>query len=145
MGDGGATQRESLEALLEEARLFRPTAEFSENANAGDAGIFARAANDLEGFWAEAAKRLDWIEPWKKVLEWDVPWAKWFVGGKLNASVNCLDRHVRNATRNKVALLWEGEPGEVRRISYRELHAEVQRFANVLKGLGIRKGDRVAV
>jgi acetyl-CoA synthetase len=145
MGDGGATQKESLEALLEEARLFRPTAEFSENANAGDAGIYARAANDLEGFWAEAAKRLDWIEPWKKVLEWDVPWAKWFVGGRLNVAANCVDRHAASARRNKAAIIWEGEPGDTRVLTFGMLQREVNRFANGLKSLGVKKGDRVAI
>jgi acetyl-CoA synthetase len=145
MGDGGATQKESLEALLQEARLFRPAAEFSKNANAGDAEIYTRAAKDLEGFWAEAAKRLDWIDPWKKVLEWDVPWAKWFVGGKLNVGANCVDRHAASSRRNKAAIIWEGEPGDTRVLTFGMLQREVNRFANGLKLLGVKKGDRVAI
>ncbi len=88
---------------------------------------------------------LHWFKPWDKVLEWDLPWAKWFVGGKLNLSYNCVDRHALGARRDKTALIWEGEPGEMRRLTYAELHAEVQKFANALKTLGIKKGDRVAV
>ncbi len=145
MGDGGATQRESLEALLQEARLFRPAPEFSKNANAGDAEIYARAAKDLEGFWADEAKRLDWIEPWKKVLEWDAPWAEWFVGGKLNVAANCVDRHAASARRNKAAIIWEGEPGDTRVLTFGMLQREVNRFANGLKSLGVKKGERVAI
>jgi acetyl-CoA synthetase len=145
MGDGGATQKESLEALLQEARLFRPAPDFSRNANAGDAEMYARAARDLEGFWAEEAQRLDWIEPWKKVLEWDAPWAKWFVGGKLNVAANCVDRHAASDRRNKAAIIWEGEPGDTRVLTFGMLQREVNRFANSLKSLGVKKGDRVAI
>jgi acetyl-CoA synthetase len=145
MGDGGATQKESLEALLQEARLFRPAPDFSRNANAGDAEMYARAARDLEGFWAEEAQRLDWIEPWKKVLEWDAPWAKWFVGGKLNVAANCVDRHAASDRRNKAAIIWGGEPGDTRVLTFGMLQREVNRFANSLKSLGVKKGDRVAI
>jgi acetyl-CoA synthetase len=145
MGDGGATQRESLEALLQEARLFRPAPEFRKNANASDAEIYARAAKDLDSFWAEEAKRLDWIEPWKKVLEWDAPWAEWFVGGKLNVAANCVDRHAASARRNKAAIIWEGEPGDTRVLTFGMLQREVNRFANGLKSLGVKKSDRVAI
>jgi len=105
-----------------------------------------RARQDPEGYWADWAKQLEWSRPWDRVLEWKPPHAKWFLGGKLNASVNCLDRHVRAGKSGRVALIWEGEPaGDVRRITYGELHADVNKFANVLKGLGVKRGDRVAI
>src|SRR5262245_18701984 len=104
------------------------------------------AARNPERFWAKLAKEhLDWFSPWKKVLDWKPPFAKWFVGGKLNASVNCLDRHLDGPRRNKAALIWEGEPGDRRTLTYFDLHREVCRFANCLKGLGVGKGDRVAI
>jgi acetyl-CoA synthetase len=133
-----------IDALLQESREFPPSDTFREQANVNDPAIWDQAAADREAFWAGFAGELDWQTKWEKVLEWNPPYAKWFVGGKLNASVNCLDRHL--ATRgDKVALIWEGEPGEVRRITYRELHAEVSRFANVLKATGVETGDRVAI
>ena len=133
-----------IDALLQESREFPPSDAFRKNANVNDPAIWAKAAEDREAFWAGFAGELDWQTKWDTVLEWNPPYAKWFVGGKLNASVNCLDRHL--ATRgDKVALIWEGEPGEVRKVTYRELHAEVSRFANVLKSLGIETGDRVAI
>ncbi|HTV16601.1 MAG TPA: acetyl-coenzyme A synthetase N-terminal domain-containing protein, partial [Acidobacteriaceae bacterium] len=139
----------NLESILHEVRVFPPPPAFAQQAHiknlAEYEALYRRSVDDPEGFWAEAARELHWFEPWNKVLEWNFPWAKWFVGGKLNLCYNCVDRHVENGRADKVAILWEGEPGEVRRITFRELHAEVQRFANVLKGLGIRKGDRVAV
>ncbi|MDE0033159.1 MAG: acetate--CoA ligase, partial [Deltaproteobacteria bacterium] len=98
-----------------------------------------------EGFWAEQAQQLDWFKTWDKVLEWDCPWAKWFIGGKLNVSYNCLDRHVKTARKNKAAIIWEGEPGDERVLTYRDVWREVNKFANVLKGLGVQKGDRVAL
>jgi acetyl-CoA synthetase len=145
MGDGGATPEEQLEALLQEGRLFQPSAEFRRDANAGDEAIYKRAEKDLEGFWAQESKRLDWIEPWRKVLEWDAPWAKWFVGGKLNVTANCVDRHAASARRNKAAIIWEGEPGDTRVLTFGMLQREVNRFANGLKSLGVKKGDRVAI
>jgi acetyl-CoA synthetase len=145
MGDGGASKQERLEALLQEARLFQPSEEFRRQANAADAAIYERAGKDLEGFWAEESKRLDWIEPWKKVLEWNAPWAKWFVGGKLNVTANCVDRHAASDRRNKAALIWEGEPGDSRVLTFGMLQREVNRFANGLKSLGVKKGDRVAI
>ena len=139
----------NLESILRENRVFPPPEEFAQHAHIKSLAqyeeMYRRSVDDPEGFWAEAARELDWFEPWQKVLEWDLPWAKWFVGGKLNLCYNCVDRHVENGRAQKTAILWEGEPGEIRRLSYRELHAEVQKFANVLKGLGITKGDRVAV
>lgn len=107
--------------------------------------MYRRSIDDNEAFWAEQAQALDWFKPFDKVLEWNVPEAKWFVGGKLNLCHNAVDRHALGSRADKTALLWEGEPGEVRSLTYAELHAEVQRFANVLKSLGIAKGDRVAI
>ena len=93
----------------------------------------------------QQARKLDWFKPWDKVLEWNPPHAKWFVGGKLNVSYNCLDRHIKNGLRNKAAIIWEGEPGEQRTLTYWDLYREINKFANVLKGLGVKKGDRVAI
>jgi acetyl-CoA synthetase len=135
---------QEIDALLHENREFPPSEEFRRQANASDAGIWASASADREAFWAGWAEQLDWHTKWDKVLEWEAPYAKWFSGGKLNASYNCLDRHLESRG-DKAALIWEGEPGEVRRVTYRELHAEVSRFANVLKSLGIASGDRVAI
>ena len=143
-----------LESTLRENRVFPASAEFAAKAYVGSRAeydaIYARSIADPEGFWAEQAANLDWFEPWTKVLEWNEPWAKWFVGGKLNLCYNCVDRHALSERRGKTALIWEGEPlhdgvPEIRRLTYAELYVEVQKFANVLKGLGIQKGDRVAV
>lgn len=140
----------NLESSLRENRLFAPPTEFSAKANIKSLeqyeAMYRRSVEEPEAFWAEAAGELEWFAPWTKVMEGKASQAKWFVGGKLNLSHNCVDRHALGARRDKVALLWEGEPGEVRRITYGELHRQVQEFANVLKvGLGVRKGDRVAV
>ncbi len=134
-----------LDALLTEERRFAPSEEFTRRAVVADPRIRDRAAADREGYWAEWAAQLDWFEPWKKVLDWNPPYAKWFVGGKLNVSHNCLDRHLNGSRRDKAALIWEGEPGDTRTYTYTELHREVSKFSNVLKGLGVKKGDRVAV
>ncbi|HKI93663.1 MAG TPA: acetate--CoA ligase [Gemmatimonadales bacterium] len=134
-----------LDTLLHEQRTFPPRPEFKKGALVKSAAIYRDAKKDRLKFWAARAKDLEWMRPWKKVLDWKPPHAKWFVGGKLNASVNCLDRHIQTARRNKVALLWEGEPGDRRAITYWELYREVCRFANVLKELGVKKGDRVAI
>src|SRR3984885_1283953 len=136
---------DEISALLQENRRFPPSDAFRRTAIAGDPGVYARAAADPEAFWASFAGELEWISPWSRVLEWTPPYAKWFVGGKLNASVNCLDRHVRGPRRNKAALIWEGEPGDRRTLTYFDLFREVSQFANVLKSLGARKGDRVAI
>jgi acetyl-CoA synthetase len=138
-------REQALEALLKEDRRFAPAEGFRERANAGDPEMYRRAASDPESFWAEWARKLEWFEPWQRVLDWDAPHAKWFVGGKLNASYNCLDRHLGGWRRNKAALIWEGEPGDVRTYTYWDLHREVSRFANVLTSLGVGKGDRVAI
>lgn len=140
-----ASSERALEALLREDRRFEPAPEFRAAANANDPAIYERAAADPEAFWAEWASKLDWFEPWDKVLEWKPPHAEWFVGGKLNAAYNCLDRHLTGARRNKAALIWEGEPGDARTYTYWDLHREVSKFANVLKSLGVEKGDRVGI
>src|SRR5688572_14256871 len=115
----GLEQKEhNLEALLIEERRFPPPHGFKVQANAADAGIYERAAADPEAFWASYARELDWFEPWQEVLEWTPPHAKWFVGGKLNVSYNCLDRHLAGPRRNKAALIWEGEPGDERVYTY---------------------------
>jgi acetyl-CoA synthetase len=134
-----------IETLLDEQRSFPPSPAFTSHAQARDSGVYQRARQDREGYWADWAKQLEWIRPWDRVLEWKPPHAKWFVGGRLNASANCLDRHLRAGRGDRVALIWEGEPGDVRRITYAELHGLVNRFANVLKDLGVGKGDRVAI
>jgi acetyl-CoA synthetase len=135
---------QEIDALLTETREFPPSDAFRAQANIQDPEIWAKANADREGYWADWAEQLDWQTKWDRVLDWNPPDAKWFVGGKLNASHNCLDRHL--ATRgDKVALIWEGEPGEVRRVTYRELHADVSKFANALKSLGVNTGDRVAI
>ena len=136
---------ETIEALLLEKRQFVPPKKFSEQANVRDPSIYRTADRDFEKFWEDFAHELAWYKPWKQVLEWKPPKAKWFVGGKLNASVNCLDRHVAGPRKNKAALIWEGEPGDQRTLTYRELLRDVSKFANVLKSLGVRKGDRVTL
>ncbi len=133
-----------IDTLLDETRRFPPTKEFAAQANATEA-TYQAAAKDREAFWATEAGRLDWIEPWHTVLEWNLPYAKWFVGGKLNVSSNCLDRHVSGGRADKAAIIWEGEPGDTRTLSYAELSQEVNRCANALRGLGVGKGDRVAI
>jgi hypothetical protein len=134
-----------IDALLHENRKFPPPQSFTRNAHVSDTSIYERATADPEGFWEEQAKTLEWFKPWDKVLDWTPPHAKWFVGGELNVSVNCVDRHIKTARRNKAALIWEGEPGDRRTLTYWDLHVEVQKFANVLKKLGVGRGDRVAI
>jgi acetyl-CoA synthetase len=145
---------QNFESTLREDRIFPPQPEFSAKAHiqslADYESMYARSIADPEAFWAEAARELHWFEPWTKVLEWNLPWAQWFVGGKTNLSYNCVDRHALGARADKIALIWEGEPvtegkAEVRTLTYAQLHAEVQRAASALKALGIRKGDRVAI
>jgi acetyl-CoA synthetase len=135
----------TLDALLTETRRFPPVLEFQAQANAADPAIYAKAEEDPEAFWAGAARELDWFKPWDKVLEWDAPWAKWFIGGQLNVSYNCIDRHLAGARHNKAAIIWEGEPGDERVLTYRDLYREVNRAAAALRSLGIQKGDRVAI
>jgi acetyl-CoA synthetase len=134
-----------LDDLLREDRVFPPSDSFKAQATVADPGIYDRAEQDPEGFWAAFASELEWFTPWTRVLEWKPPHAKWFLGGTLNASVNCVDRHVRGPRRNKAALIWEGEPGERRTLTYFDLFRQVSQFANVLKSLGVTRGDRVAL
>jgi acetyl-CoA synthetase len=122
-----------------------PPERFTEQAHASDPGIEETAKSDPESYWARWAEELRWSRKWDRVLEWKPPHAKWFTGGRLNVADNCLDRHLEGPRRNKAALIWEGEPGDVRTFTYWDLHREVCRFANVLKGLGVEKGDRVAI
>jgi acetyl-CoA synthetase len=134
-----------IEALLEEGRQFAPPDDFRAKATIADEDVYRQAAADREGFWARMAGELEWMQPWSKVLDWKPPHARWFVDGKLNVSVNCIDRHVRTWRRNKAALIWEGEPGDTRTLTYWDLYREVNRFANALKSLGVGRGDRVAI
>ena len=135
----------AIESLLAEDRTFPPPAAFAAQANVQDPAIYERAAADLEGFWAEEAATLDWFKPWDRVLDWEPPFAKWFEGGQLNVSVNCLDRHVAAGKGERVAFYWEGEPGDRRVLTYADLLAEVCRCANALRELGVGRGDRVAI
>ncbi len=138
-----------IESVLKEGRVFPPPAGFSEVAHLGSMDeyrrMYARSIEDPDGFFGEVATSLHWFELWSKVLEWNPPFAKWFVGGKTNLSYNCLDRHLTTWRRNKAAIIWEGEPGDVRTLTYGQLHAEVSRFTNALSGLGLETGDRVAI
>ncbi len=138
-------REKTLEALLLEKRRFPPRRAFKKSAHVSSEDVYRRADRDFERFWERFAEELDWFKTWRKVFDWKPPKAKWFVGGKLNVSVNCLDRHLSGARRNKAAIVWEGEPGDRRTLTYRDLHREVCQFANVLKSLGIRKGDRVTL
>ena len=131
--------------LLREDRTFAPSADFRAHALVQDETIYAEAERDPEAFWARLAGELEWSRTWHTVLDWQPPNAKWFVGGTINASVNCLDRHIRGPRRNKAALIWEGEPGDRRTLTYFDLYRQVSAFANVLKSLGVGKGDRVAI
>src|SRR5450432_355042 len=134
-----------IDVLLQEHRKFKPPEAFGSAANVASPEVYARAAKDYEGFWAECARELEWSKPFTKVLEWKPPRAKWFSDGELNASVNCVDRHARGARRDKAAIIWEGEPGDTRTLTYAQLLDEVSRFASVLDSLGVKRGDRVAI
>ncbi|MGB6295404.1 MAG: acetate--CoA ligase [Rivularia sp. (in: cyanobacteria)] len=140
----------NIESILQEKRLFPPTAEFSQNAHIKSAEdyqrLYDKAQANPEAFWAELAEQeLDWFQKWDTVLDWQPPFAKWFVNGKINISHNCLDRHLTTANKNKAAIIWEGEPGDSRTITYAQLHREVSQFANALKQLGVKKGDTVGI
>jgi acetyl-CoA synthetase len=138
-----------IDSTLDEQRSFPPSPEFSAKAQikslAEYEALYKESVEQPEKFWARAAEQLQWFKKWDKVLEWNQPWAKWFLGGELNLSYNCLDRHIQTARKNKAALIWESEPGEIRTFTYQQLWRAVQKFANVLKDLGVRKGDRVAI
>jgi acetyl-CoA synthetase len=139
----------TITSVLKENRLFAPPSEFAAQASIKTVAeyekLWQQARDDPESFWARQAERLTWFQRWNKVLEWKEPHAQWFVGGKLNVSFNCLDRHLNGPRKNKAAIIWEGEPGDSRVLRYQDLHREVCKFANVLKGQGIRVGDRVAI
>ena len=136
---------DALEALLQEGRTFPPSEQFRKDALIADASVYEQAERDWQGHWATQALALDWIEEWHTILEWNLPFAQWFVGGKLNVAYNCLDRHVEAGHGDQVAYYWEGEPGDTRELTYRALLEESSRVANLLKSLGIEKGDRVAI
>ena len=136
---------ETLEALLQEGRTFPPPKEFAKESLVVDVTAYDDAERDWEGFWAQQALALDWHDEWTRILEWNRPFAKWFVGGTLNVSENCLDRHVADGHGGQVAFYWEGEPGDTRSVSYQDLLDETCRVANLLHELGIGKGDRVAI
>ena len=149
MADAIVNNQPNIDSTLDEQRKFECPAKFAQQAHlknlAEYEALYKESIEDPEKFWGRAAEELHWFKKWDKVLEWNLPWAKWFVGGQLNLSYNCLDRHVQTARKNKAALIWESEPGEVRTYTYQQLWKEVQKFANVLKSLGVRKGDRVAI
>src|SRR6202034_2032749 len=143
------TQSTNIDSILQEQRKFEPPTEFAQHAHIKSLAeyekLYKESIDDPDKFWSRIASELHWFKKWDKVLEWDCPWAKWFVGGQINLSYNCLDRHVTTHRKNKAAIIWESEPGEIRTLTYQQLHSEVQKFANVLKGLGVQKGDRVAI
>ncbi|MEG4444444.1 acetate--CoA ligase [Microcoleus sp. AT9_B5] len=142
--------QDTIESILHEKRLFQPPAEFSQKAHIKSLeeyqALYEKAKADPQAFWAElAAQELDWFQNWDTVLDWQPPFAKWFVNGKINISYNCLDRHLTTWRKNKAALIWEGEPGDSRTLTYAQLHREVCQMANVIKELGVQKGDRVGI
>ena len=138
-----------IDNVMKEERLFPPPKEFAAKARISSfeqyEKLWKEAADDIEGFWGKMAGELHWFKPYERVLQWDMPFASWFVHGQTNVSYNCLDIHLGTPRQNKAAFIWEGEPGETRVLTYQMLHAEVCKFANVLKSLGIRKGDVVAL
>src|SRR5580765_1166864 len=139
----------NIESLQHEDRVFPPSSAFSERAHLKSTAelekLRAEASSDPDGFWARMAEELHWFKKWDTVLNWQPPHAEWFGGGKINISYNCLDRHLTSARRNKAALIWEGEPGDQRTLTYQQLHSEVCKFANVLRKTGVVQGDRVAL
>ena len=149
MANTDITPPVNIDSILQESRQFEPPKEFSERAHIKNREeydrIYAESVKDPEKFWGGIASDLHWFKKWDTVLEWNVPWAKWFAGGQINLSYNCLDRHVKSWRRNKAALIWEGEPGDSRTLTYQQLLVEVEKFSNVLKDLGVQKGDRVAI
>ena len=142
-------QLANIDSTLHEDRRFECPPEFARRAHIKSfseyEALYRESLDQPDQFWSRAASELHWFKKWDSVLEWQCPWAKWFTGGQLNLSYNCLDRHVETSRKNKAAIIWEGEPGEIRTLTYQQLHREVQKFANVLKSLGVQKGDRVAI
>jgi acetyl-CoA synthetase len=129
-------------SILKEKRVFRPSPEFAKNAHIKSLAAYEKIYNasirNPEAFWAEqASELLDWHKPWKRISEWKPPFSKWFIGGKINASYNCLDRHLTTWRKNKAAIIWEGEPGDTRTLTYDQLHQEVCKFANIKKSISI--------
>ncbi len=143
------SETNAIESVLSETRVFQPPSDFASKAHISGfeayERLYAEAEADPSAFWEKQAADLHWFKRWEKVLEWNEPFAKWFIGGKINVSYNCLDRHASTWRKNKAAIIWEGEPGEIKTITYLQLHQEVSRFANVLKSLGVASGDRVAL
>src|SRR5579859_6088609 len=144
-----AHPEQDIDSILREARRFDPPPEFSRQARVKSLAEYQKmydaAAADPQKFWADVAGELHWFQKWNKVLEWDIPWAKWFIGGKINLSYNCLDRHVAGTRKDKTAIIWEGEPGEIRTYTYQQLLREVSKCANALKTMGVKTCDRVAI
>ncbi len=140
-----AEEAKTILDLLKEKRAFSPRKEFVEKAHIKSDSVYKKAERNREAFWEGFAKELHWYKKWKKVLDWKAPHSKWFVGGKINVSYNCLDRHITTTRKNKAAIIWEGEPGDSSVLTYWDLYREVNKFANVLKRLGVRKGDRVTI
>jgi acetyl-CoA synthetase len=142
-------EEKAIESMLAEERKFPPSEDFRNRANIKSLEeyqqLYDQSVNEPEKFWAEMANELHWFKKWDKVLSWDPPFAKWFEGGKLNVSYNCLDRHLKTWRKNKAAIIWEGEPGDSKIFTYHQLHREVCKFSNVLKKLDILKGDRVCL
>ena len=135
----------TIDSLLREKEEYPPPKSFRKDAWVRDRKILRDAAAAPERYWSDRAKELVWIKKWSRVLQWKAPFAKWFVGGRINVSQNCLDRHVDSPRRNKAAIVWEGEPGDRRVLTYQMAWREVNRFANVLKSLGVKRGDRVTI
>src|SRR5262245_49562620 len=140
---------DAIDSLLQESRKFPPPAEFARSAHIQSRGeydaLYERSIADPAGFWSEVAHEFHWFRLWDKCLEWQRPYARWFAGGQTNICYNCLDRHLERGLGDKTAILFEGEPGDVRKLTFRELHGEVCKFANALKSLGVKKGDRVTI
>jgi acetyl-CoA synthetase len=138
-----------IHSALKEQRVFEPSQDFQSKAHVQSLAEYQRlyqeAEEHPEEFWEKIARELHWFKPWERVLEWNLPFAKWFVGGEFNISYNCLDRHAATWRKNKAAILWEGEPGDSRALTYQQLLQQVSKCANVLKSLGVKKGDRVAI
>ena len=145
----GNSQSPNIDSTLQEQRRFECPSEFSQQAHIKSLEqyerIYKESIEEPEKFWGRIAGELHWFRKWDKVLEWNCPWAKWFVGGEINLAYNCLDRHVETWRKNKAAIIWESEAGEVRTLTYQQLHREVQKFANGLKSLGVKRGDRIAI